>query len=140
MHATAALTNPRNHFLDGRKLVVEYASADAARRGGYREAGVGKASGGRGAAGGRQKPRLDDTDGGPRKKRRTDGEEEVVDGADENENTQENSQRTFGKPKRDDRNGRPRPERRSKPGAALALAKRESVAIVPSQGTRLTFT
>lgn len=30
--------------------------------------------------------------------------------------------------------------RRSKPGAALAMAKRESVAIVPSTGTRLTFT
>ena len=33
-HATAALTNPRNHQLNGRKLVVEYASPEAVRRGG----------------------------------------------------------------------------------------------------------
>ncbi|KAF8514847.1 RNA-binding domain-containing protein [Hysterangium stoloniferum] len=32
--ATAVLINPRNHNLDGRKLVVEYASAEAVRRGG----------------------------------------------------------------------------------------------------------
>lgn len=33
-----------------------------------------------------------------------------------------------------------RPAHRAKPGAALALAQREKVAIVPSQGTRMTFT
>ncbi|KAF9031876.1 hypothetical protein BDZ89DRAFT_1012897 [Hymenopellis radicata] len=32
-HATSALINIKNHFLDGRKLKVEYASADAVRRG-----------------------------------------------------------------------------------------------------------
>jgi RNA recognition motif-containing protein len=32
--ATAALLDHRNHSLNGRKLVVEYASADAVRRGG----------------------------------------------------------------------------------------------------------
>ena len=32
--ATDALVNPKNHFLDGRKLVIEYASRDAVRRGG----------------------------------------------------------------------------------------------------------
>src|SRR6266576_4445058 len=31
--ATAALTNPKNYSLNGRKLVVEYASPDAVRRG-----------------------------------------------------------------------------------------------------------
>jgi hypothetical protein len=31
------------------------------------------------------------------------------------------------------------PKTRPKPGAALALAKRESVAIVPSQGQKITF-
>lgn len=30
--------------------------------------------------------------------------------------------------------------RRPKPGAALALAKREKFAIVPSEGSRMTFT
>ena len=33
-HATTALTNPKNFFLNGRKLVVEYASPEAVRRGG----------------------------------------------------------------------------------------------------------
>lgn len=32
--ATLALTNPKNHSLDGRALVVEYASPDAAQRSG----------------------------------------------------------------------------------------------------------
>lgn len=32
-HATSALVNSKNHHLDGRDLVVEYASADAVRRG-----------------------------------------------------------------------------------------------------------
>lgn len=32
-HATSALINIKNHFLDGRKLKVEFASADAVRRG-----------------------------------------------------------------------------------------------------------
>ena len=34
--ATLALLNPHNHRLNGRDLKVEYASADAVRRGGYR--------------------------------------------------------------------------------------------------------
>lgn len=33
-HATKALTDPHNHSLDGRDLKLEYASADAIRRGG----------------------------------------------------------------------------------------------------------
>lgn len=32
-HATSALINPKNHQLNGRNLVVEYASPDAVRRG-----------------------------------------------------------------------------------------------------------
>ena len=40
-------------------------------------------------------------------------------------------------PRQDDKNSK---HRRPKPGAALAMAKRENVAIVPSEGTRLTFT
>ena len=34
---------------------------------------------------------------------------------------------------------KPNPRHRAKPGAALAQAQREKVAIVPSQGTRLVF-
>ena len=33
--ATAALTNPRNHRMNGRDLKLEYASPDAVRRGGH---------------------------------------------------------------------------------------------------------
>ena len=40
--ATAVLINPRNHHLDGREIVVEYASPDAVRRGGYRMDGAKK--------------------------------------------------------------------------------------------------
>lgn len=35
-HATLALLDHRNHMLNGRNLIVEYASADAVRRGGGR--------------------------------------------------------------------------------------------------------
>ncbi|KAG0098106.1 hypothetical protein BGZ93_001140 [Podila epicladia] len=35
--ATAALTNPKKHFLDGRKLNIEYASAEATLKGNPRE-------------------------------------------------------------------------------------------------------
>ncbi len=44
-HATAVLINPRNHKLNGRQLVVEYASPDAVRRGGHREKGAGTPNG-----------------------------------------------------------------------------------------------
>ena len=32
-HATSVLINPKNHHLNGRELVVQYAGADAVRRG-----------------------------------------------------------------------------------------------------------
>lgn len=40
VQATAALIDPRNHSLNGRALVVEYASAEAVRRGGGRMDGL----------------------------------------------------------------------------------------------------
>ncbi|EJF61110.1 hypothetical protein DICSQDRAFT_161593 [Dichomitus squalens LYAD-421 SS1] len=124
-HATSALTNPRNHHLNGRKLVVEYASPEAVRRGGGgaprekkpKEVGQGMK---------RERPARktkDDTEkevGGkeaerPMKKRRSEGGEE-------------------GKPR-----GKERRVARSKPGAALAMAKREDPSIVPSQGKKIVF-
>ena len=42
-------------------------------------------------------------------------------------------------PSRGDEQRRKGPRSRPKPGAALALAKRESAAIVPSQGQKITF-
>ncbi|KAA1466475.1 hypothetical protein DENSPDRAFT_791159 [Dentipellis sp. KUC8613] len=119
-HATAALTNPKNHHMDGRKLVVEYASADAVRRGGGPNAKP------RTPAGGKPGPRKsiqrehDETSGQAEEKK-----------AVEAPRGQPRVGRDHG------RQGKTRP--RSTPGAALALAKREQVAIVPSQGKRITF-
>ncbi|KAH9918183.1 uncharacterized protein BXZ73DRAFT_53090 [Epithele typhae] len=131
-HATAALTNPRNHRLNGRALVVEYASPDAVRRGGFgppRDKDKGAADG----KGGAKRPRHDAEEGAekgeskdgpsPAKRPRRDG------GASGGES------RDGG---RRDGRGRP-PPRRTKPGAALALARREDVAIVPSQGKKIVF-
>jgi hypothetical protein len=132
------LIHPKNHQLDGRKLVVEYASADAVRRGG----GAGprpknvKASGGEGHS--HRKKKLGST---------------VDDRADERDLTtmattmtikkskpqeEEKGRRggTFAKAKVTSGTSR---KSRPTPGAALALAKREQVAIVPSQGRRITF-
>jgi RNA recognition motif-containing protein len=137
-HAMAVLVHPKNHQLDGRKLVVEYASADAVRRGGGAGPRPKKAS----AEGtGKDLPH--------RKKRGS----VVGDRANEQSHTTtitttKNSKQqeaegiapgrrngAFAKAKVNSGARKPRPT----PGAALALAKREQVAIVPSQGRRITF-
>ncbi|KAI0677098.1 hypothetical protein C8Q78DRAFT_1001152 [Trametes maxima] len=138
-HATAALTNPRNHQLDGRKLVVEYASPEAVRRGGSGGAGGpprtdrGPRTGGkrdRNARGG-------DADGGadqgaedgqrPAKKQRPEAGDEG-----EARGPRGRKADAVGK-------GGKAPRPRAKPGAALALAKREDVSIQPSQGKKIVF-
>jgi hypothetical protein len=130
------LIHPKNHQLDGRKLVVEYASADAVRRGG----GPG------------HKPRKIPTEGHSEGRPRSKGRDSLVgDNANEKANmattttTNAKPQKeksttangrgsdAFAKSKGHTRKSRPAP------GAALALAKREQVAIVPSQGRRITF-
>ncbi|KAI0315975.1 hypothetical protein OF83DRAFT_1129364 [Amylostereum chailletii] len=128
-HATTALTNTRNHHLDGRKLVVEYASADAVRRGGGgpRPPKDGQR---KDAAKGTTRPSFES------RKRPRLGKDEA-DEAVSYEVAPEPKQ-TPSKPfaaNRKDQGKRPR----ATPGAALALAKREQVAIVPSQGTKITF-
>ena len=133
-HATAALVHPKNHQLDGRKLVVEYASADAVRRGG----GPG------------HKPRKMPAEGRPRTKRR-----DVLVGDEANEKDTMATTTTNSKLEKEKstvagrgndtparskvNNGTRTRKSRPAPGAALALAKREQVAIVPSQGRRITF-
>lgn len=131
VHATAALTNPRNHFLDGRKLVVEYASPDAVRRGGYREKGV---VGNKDFKDSRKSTSTHRSQYSGNKPDVQANDVADVDVTEENEVRRE--RRKDGKG--DDRH--PRPGRRAKPGAALALAQRETYAIVPSQGTKMTFT
>ena len=119
--------------------MVEYASADAVRRGG--------------GAGHKRKPKSASTeapkDSHARSKRRDSTMGDGVHGKSDMETTitslksQEEGKSTAAsrrngasaKPMVDHRRHKSRPA----PGAALALAKREQVAIVPSQGRRITF-
>ncbi|KDN50884.1 hypothetical protein RSAG8_00511, partial [Rhizoctonia solani AG-8 WAC10335] len=126
-YATAVLVTPRNHHLNGRKLVLEYGSPDAVRRGG----------------------------GGPRpNKRHIEKEEEhketpraakkrkFAEANAENDDASEQATESpkKPKPKGDEQYVRAKDGRlRPKPGAALAMAKKEAVAIVPSTGKRTVF-
>jgi len=120
--ATAALTTPRNHRMNGRDLKLEYASPDAVRRGGH----------------------LNGKDGeGPRKKAKNIITKPATSLRDQTENKEfKNDQQrsTTANLKRNYRerigkDGKARP----RPGAALALAKRENVAIVESEGKKIKF-
>ncbi|KZT72480.1 RNA-binding domain-containing protein, partial [Daedalea quercina L-15889] len=114
-HATGALVNPKNHFLDGRKLVVEYASPDAAY--GTERKRKGRAE----DADADAEPIADGESASPKRRR-------VEDNADG---------RTFERGTAG-KGGKP-PRARPKPGAALAQAKRENAAIVPAQGRKIVF-
>lgn len=106
--STAALINPKNHHLNGRDLVVEYASLDAVRRGG---SNVG------GAVARKRRP----LSAGYKKTR----------GRKEGEAAQDDHKKKVG----EEMGTKSRP----RPGAALAQAKRETAAIVPSQGKKIIF-
>ncbi|CAL1701000.1 unnamed protein product [Somion occarium] len=128
--ATAALTSRKAFYLDGRQLVVEFASPDAVRRGGYRSDARDK------------KPiRSDSAQDNERPKRKAFGEEGDESKAHDAEDKPWKRRHTD-----DERSERRRtttkdgrPKFRPKPGAALALAKRQEVAIVPSQGKKTVF-
>ncbi|KAH9965888.1 hypothetical protein BC827DRAFT_1125129 [Russula dissimulans] len=135
-HATAALIHPKNHQLDGRKLVVEYASADAVRRGG----GEG------------HKPKKTSADGSSKGHTRSKKRDSAVgDGAKMKGNTAITTTPLKPREEKDtaasrgggmsvqSKSNHGTRKSRPTPGAALALAKREQVAIVPSQGRRKTF-
>ncbi|KIK29179.1 hypothetical protein PISMIDRAFT_27153 [Pisolithus microcarpus 441] len=137
--ATNALTNPRNHRLKGRDLVVEYASPDAVRRGG----GGPKLSKPE-RQGKRDKNHSKDelkaeSSTMKRDKRlvkpghRDDTTTTATISEDKTELT--TVSREFRKRGSDDRAHK----RRAKPGAALAQAVRQSAAIVPSQGQKIMF-
>lgn len=116
--------------MDGRQLVVEFASPDAVRRGGYRSDARDK------------KPiRSDSAQDNERPKRKAFGEEGDESKAHDAEDKPWKRRHTD-----DERSERRRtttkdgrPKFRPKPGAALALAKRQEVAIVPSQGKKTVF-
>ncbi|KLO10138.1 hypothetical protein SCHPADRAFT_878411 [Schizopora paradoxa] len=129
-HATAVLINPRNHKLNGRQLVVEYASPDAVRRGGHREKGEGRPKGPKNF-----------TNSKPVGRKYTEGGEEDSEQVhgDDNGQGDKGGDGSFASRKNERGSKDGYSKRRPKPGAALALAKRENVAIVPSEGTRITF-
>ncbi|KAG6891718.1 hypothetical protein C0992_010121 [Termitomyces sp. T32_za158] len=144
-HATAALINSKNHRLNGRDLVVEYAGAEAVRRGapkgGKREDGPVPSSSKRQ----RDVPPHSKRAERPERKPRHDQDEvkaqDPVDEEKEGHNVHDKAQdhreerKTFAGKERKEKGPRSRP----KPGAALAQAKRESAAIVPSKGNKITF-
>ena len=113
-HATAALVDPRNFSLDGRTLKLEFASADAVRRGGN----LPKPSKD-GAASAQSHSK---SERGPKKSESG----AAIDTAAELE--------TSRKPSRAHGRGV-----RQRPGAALASAQREQARIVPSIGKKIVF-
>ncbi|KAH9938287.1 uncharacterized protein B0H18DRAFT_1112462 [Fomitopsis serialis] len=152
-HATSGLVNQKNHFLDGRTLVVEYASPDAVRRGGNiprskdpnDKNGYAKARERQGKMG---RTHQRDDASSPQRKRKTGGEEDAGADADaepdaDGENASPKRRRVEDGTRTSERGtagkgGKP-PRARPKPGAALALAKRETAAIVPAQGRKIVF-
>ncbi|KAG6910131.1 hypothetical protein DXG01_012890 [Tephrocybe rancida] len=145
-HATASLINPKNHQLNGRKLVVEYAGAEAVRR------GAPKAKREEGSAPPRRhdapayskrperperRPRQDASWSNNNAEEPTDQQEYTpAVAASGHRGHRDPEERTaFGGKERREKGPRSRP----KPGAALALAKRESAAILPSKGNKITF-
>ncbi|KAJ7639274.1 hypothetical protein FB45DRAFT_1001197 [Roridomyces roridus] len=132
-HATSALINPKNHQLNGRSLVVEYASADAVRRGAPKAK---REEGGGGGGDRKQRPRKEPRSSGPRAEKR-----EKRPAMDSNVPVAAASQDADAAAPHnaDSESRRKGPKSRPRPGAALALAKRESTAIVPSQGKKVVF-
>jgi len=153
-HATAALVNPKNHRLDGRNLVVEYASAEAVRRGGggprpktEERAGPRSARGGRPDRGdrGSRISRGDRGDSEAQGRKGSRAEMKQGDAVehpapkDEDFITPKVQQQSRAYSEVVDKGGYKGVKGRSRPGAALALAKRESAAIVTSRGQKITF-
>ncbi|BGP07305.1 Nucleolar protein 13 [Rhodotorula toruloides] len=158
--ATRALLNLHNHQLNGRKLNVEYASAEAVRRGAVgTKSGGGGGGGGRGNAGPRRRgPREEGEEGeaedeergaGGKKRREREWDDTDVKAL----AGQAGGESGYGGPPPRAQRG-PRPQRddarkggredgggakRPKPGAALAMAQRASEGIVQSTGKKITF-
>lgn len=112
-----ALTNPRNHKMNGRELVLEYASPEAVRRGGQLREKDGERP--------RKKPRIE-------KKTYPRDLEKIGRNHDDTGLTEH---REVASRERVGKDGKARP----RPGAALAMAKRENVAIVQSEGKKIKF-
>jgi RNA recognition motif-containing protein len=133
-HATSVLINPRNHRLDGRKLVVEYASPDAVRRGGGPRP--------KGSVNERSKGEKQASKGENKKRKHEETEEDTQadhEQGDEKEDGSTWPKKSFKGERSYTQKTQGRSGSRPKPGAALALAKRESAAIVPGAGKKIVF-
>ncbi|KAF8306794.1 hypothetical protein DL93DRAFT_2088515 [Clavulina sp. PMI_390] len=109
--ATAALLDPRNYYMDGRDLKLEYAGADAVRRSGLQpKTNTEGKSAARGGKGKGSQPMDIGEEGHSSRPKKTDGN-------------------VAGKNK----------HHRLRPGAALAGAQRETTAILPSEGKKIKF-
>ncbi|GAA5872187.1 hypothetical protein JCM1840_006346 [Sporobolomyces johnsonii] len=154
--ATRALLNLHNHQLNGRSLNVEYASADAVRRGALGTRAASKANGaarargerdagaGAGGAGKRKDREWDDSD--VKAAAAAAGAAGTYDGPARGGRRGGGAPREGGfgggREERGERGGAPRGGKsgeRAKPGAALAMAQRASEAIVASTGRKITF-
>ncbi|KAK7033569.1 Nucleolar protein 13 [Paramarasmius palmivorus] len=134
-YATSALINPRNHRLNGRQLVVEYASTDAVRRGASKDL----LPGAKGDAKERSHKSKPAHNRGAPRRMEPHREVEAPTKA-ENQSSQAESEHT-GRRKNSDTNAPKQkgPRHRPKPGAALAQAKRQSAAIVPTEAKKIVF-
>ncbi|KAF7321633.1 hypothetical protein MKEN_00684400 [Mycena kentingensis (nom. inval.)] len=129
-HATAALTNLRNHHLNGRDLKVEYASPDAVKRGEVKKRDPD----------GAPKRRKEPKRSGPRAEKRIKREQEGGTAEQEPPKPKKrNADRDEKKFKSKEERHLKGPKNRPRPGAALAEAKRESAAILPAQGKKIVF-
>lgn len=150
--ATQSLIDGRNHYMNGRTLTVEFASADAVRRGGGKMEGVDTSSGqkkGRSGQEGRA------PSGKRKREERDDDENDRHNPTEEPEPPKQAFYRPplalepwkeaakVHKPNKEERQAlreeRKSKGKRQKPGAALATAQREKIAIQPAAGKKITF-
>ncbi|KZO98143.1 hypothetical protein CALVIDRAFT_535731 [Calocera viscosa TUFC12733] len=160
--AQAVLINGRNHNLNGRKLVVEFGSADAVRRGGHSSAHAATHAAARGEGEEGTKRKFGGgKSAGYLKRGKGNGEHPETGAAGAGDDVPSAFPAAAGAAEEDERpakrqrpdrerppTDRPRrglndrPVRRLKPGAALALAVQSTAktgAIVASQGKKITF-
>lgn len=116
---------------------MEYAGIDAVRRGAAKHlvpaaAGPKPARRGDGKA---RPPRPKALDGDSNQNLEANDDEDAMQVDNEHQERKVRPRSSF----KEERGGRKGPKARPKPGAALALAKRETAAIVESQGKKTTF-
>lgn len=148
--ATRALLNLHNHSLNGRSLNVEYASAEAVRRGGLGTRATSRANGAARARGGDEDDERPARGGAGEKRKGRDWDDsnmveaaaaasagQYYDGPPAARRAPRGDGFGGDRPRRDERPAKG--GERAKPGAALAMAQRASEAIVQSTGRKTTF-